>query len=45
VLDNPEEQPISDDYHADHQDEFFHELFSLQSGVAKYRQVYTTLLI
>jgi glycosyltransferase involved in cell wall biosynthesis len=45
VLDNPEEQPTSDDYHADHQDEFFHELFSLQSGVAKYRQVYTTLLI
>ena len=44
VLDNPEAQPSSDEYRADHQDEFFYDLFSLQSGVAKYRQVYKALL-
>jgi glycosyltransferase involved in cell wall biosynthesis len=44
VLDNPDEQPASNEYHADHQDEFFYDLFSLQSGVAKYRQVYAALL-
>lgn len=44
VLDNLEEQPATNEYHVDHQDELFFDLFSLQSGVAKYRQVYKALL-
>jgi glycosyltransferase involved in cell wall biosynthesis len=44
VLDNLDTQPATSDYRADHQDEFFFDLFSLQSGVAKYRQVYAALL-
>jgi glycosyltransferase involved in cell wall biosynthesis len=44
VLDSADAEPMNNEYHADPQDEFFHDLFSLQSGVTKYRQVYTTLL-
>ncbi len=44
VLNDLHEKPASDEYHADHQDEFFYDLFALQSGVAKYRRVYETLL-
>lgn len=44
VLDHVDVKPASDEYHADHQDEFFYNQFSLQSGVAKYCEVYATLL-
>lgn len=44
VLDDLQAMPLSGEYHADHQDEFFYNLFSLQSGVAKYCEVYTALL-
>ena len=44
VSKDAKELPPLNHYRSENQDEFFHDLFSLESGIVKYDQVYRTLL-